>query len=131
MTPTSNSDQTWRPGQRAVINRQRVVVIDKVTPSGRATVGHMAFNPDGFRRGQSRYSADKLELLTPEIEAEMALVQRAGKVSRDAVKAVEGADKWLRTTFSPWRHEVPDPADVARAETLAAAIRDAMEGGQG
>lgn len=126
MTPTSNSDQTWRPGQRAVINRQRVVVIDKVTPSGRATVGHQTFNPDGMERS-TRLRRDRLEPLTPEIEAEMALVQRAREMRQPIQDIINKAEQWLLRALSTYDGRIPDPADVARAETLAAAIREVLE----
>jgi hypothetical protein len=114
----------WLPGQRAIIDRRTVVTIDRVTPSGRAVVGDRTFHASGHRiRG-----GGLLEPLTPEIEAELALVERGNEATRDAWRELTLAEKWLRLNFSSWGGRIPEAADVDRAERLAAAIRQVMEG---
>lgn len=118
----------WKVGQQAVIDRKTVVTIDRVSPSGRAVVGGRTFDVDGRERaGADRYSRSKLELLTPEIQAEMDLVARVRRAARDADDAIKVAAYWLSGTLSQWRRRVPTAADVERAERLAAAIREVME----
>lgn len=119
----------WKAGQTAVISRDTIVIIDRVTPSGRAIVGGRTFEADGLERvAGSPYRRAKLEHITPEIQAEMALVERGQKARRAAQKAVEDAGQWLYKIFSPYRHDVPEANDVDEAERLAKAIKDAMEG---
>ena len=62
---------------RELFDRRQIVTIDRVTPSGRAVVGDLTFNPDGFERGAEPYHEKKLEPLTAAIEEEVALFDRA------------------------------------------------------
>ena len=122
------SNQPWVKGQRAVINRRRIVTIDKVTPSGRAVVGGTTYDRDGWPCGKGRCTGgvEKLEHLTPEIEAQVALIERGDKARYSADLATDAAIKWLRQDFSSFRQPVPKIADVERAERLAEAIRGAL-----
>lgn len=117
---------TWEPGQQAVIDRQRIVTIERVTPSGRAVFGTRTFDPDGRERSRG-ISAGYLEPLTPEINAEMELVTRGGAAAGSAYQALTDADLWLRQNFSSWGRRVPEAADVEKAERLVSAIREAMK----
>jgi hypothetical protein len=124
----SEKPNGWQSGQRAVIDRQRNVTIDRVTPSGRAVVGKQTFDPGGYEITTTgdRWRRPKLEALTPEIEAEMALVIRERLAWSAANMALLDADRWLRNAASVWAHPVPEAADVDTAERLTAAIRQAM-----
>jgi hypothetical protein len=114
---------TWTPGQQAVINRQTVVTIDRVTPAGRAVANGRTFDVDGRERvAGDPYKRPKLEPLTPEIQAEMALVKHGRIASGALYSAIHNADCWQRKAFSTWGYRVPDIDDVDRAERLAAAI---------
>lgn len=122
-----NSPEIWRVGQRAVIDRTSVVTIERVTPSGRAITKDRTFDRDGHERSNAApHRRSRLEPLTPEIEAEMALVQRSRRVRRDAFAAIEAADKWLRSAFPSWANGASDVADVEQAERLTAAILGVM-----
>jgi hypothetical protein len=115
----------WLPGQRAIIDRRTVVTIDRVTPSGRAVVGDRTFEANGFeRRGGHKFRILKLEAITPEID----LIIRGTQALHAAHKELEAADNWLRRNLSTWGPRIPDAPDVDRAERLAAAIRQVMEG---
>lgn len=118
---------TWEPGQRAVINRQHIVTIERVTPSGRAIVEKRTFECDGQERTNgSPYRRSKLEPLTSEISAEMELAER-GKVATDAAyQALTDTDYWLQEIVSSWGR-VPEAADVEKVERLVSAIREAMQ----
>lgn len=117
----------WQAGQRAVINRQAVVTVDRVTASGRPKVGDRTFDVDGTERaaGVSFYRRAKLEHITPDIEAEMALRQRASAARSALYAALETVEKWQRDCFGSFRGD-PDEADVAKAERLVSAITGAL-----
>lgn len=118
----------WQPGQRCVISRQTVVTIERVTPSGRAVAGDRTFGRDGIEIcAGNPYGRPRLELLTPEIEAEIALSARGRKADWAASAALLAADKWLRSALSSRNIRIPDAADVDRAERLAEAIKKVME----
>lgn len=126
----------WKAGQEAVINRHTVVKIDRVTPTGRSVIGHRIFEADGRERTNGPwYRRSTLELLSPEIKAEMELRERGQKVSVALMLALEGAKKWTHTALSSWSKNVPDKQDVEHAERLvalladAAALRKEIEGG--
>ena len=115
----------WQPGQLAVIDRRGpVVTIDRVTRGGRAIVGDLTFDPNGRERGGSSY----LEPLTPEIEAQMALVARSRVAGNAAFEAIHAAELLVRKAYRPWlKHGVADLADVEQIERLVAAIRGVLE----
>lgn len=124
-----NKPTPWSVGQIAVINRQTVVTIEKVTPSGRVVAGGRTFDAGGIERkaGRDWCNRARLEPLTPEIQAEMELLRRAVKSSRDADRVIREVDTWLRKRFSLFgRREIPDITDVEKAERLVAAIREVM-----
>ena len=117
---------TWTPGQKAVINRERVVTIDRVTPSGRAIVGDRTFEVDGIERCKS-YPRDRLAPLTPDIQAEMDLVTRGRVVNECAFRAIDDAERWRRQAFTSRGHwAVPTAEDVDRAWRLVDAIREIL-----
>ena len=122
----SEKPNGWQPGQRAVINRQQIVTIDRATPTGRAVVGDRRFAVDGYEIGRGGFRQPLLELLTPEIEAEMALVVRGRSAGEGLSKALRDADGWLRNRFSIWGNFVPDAEAMDTAERLTAAIRQVM-----
>lgn len=123
----TNPTTIWHVGQRATINRQTIVTIERVTPAGRPIANGRTFNADGTERLGDPFRRSRLEPLTPEIQAEMDLVKRGQKASHDAFAAVEAADKWLRQALGSWGRKVPEAADVEKVEKLAAAIRHLME----
>ena len=112
----------WTPGQRAVINRSKIVTIDRVTPSGMAVVGDVRFSADGH----NRVLCKKLEPLTPEIEAEIELFKRARIVGKLAHNAIQHAESWLRDRYGPFAKRTPEAADIAKAERFAAAIKEIL-----
>jgi hypothetical protein len=126
--PDNPQTNGWRPGQAAVIDRSRLVTINRVTKTGRAIVGTSTFDAYGHEilAGGGMRRA-KLELLTDEIKAEMALQERSLQASRAAHAAVDAAEKWLRATFSVFRAGPTQLSDVERAEHLTAAIQVTME----
>lgn len=122
----SDETPTWHVGQQAVISRQTVVTVEKVTPSGRVTANGRTFDPTGKERtAGDPFRRAKLEPLTPEIQAEMDLVVRGRAASAAAYAAITAADKWL--ALSSLGRNVPDAADMDKAEALIAAIRSVME----
>lgn len=116
-------DSPWLPGQRVTINRGTPTTIDRVTPGGRAIVGGRTFEPSGMERtGGDPWRRARLEMLTPEVEAEMEFAIRARASARVASDAVEAADKWVRKALGGPAHREFDPVDVARGERLTTAI---------
>ena len=114
----------WRAGQRATIDRQRVVTVERVTPAGRAVVDGRIFEIDGIERTSGRRRL-KLELLTPEIQAEMDLIIGSQRVFGEAARLMDVAAKWLSAVYSPWRRRT-EAEDVNRAEKLIVALREVM-----
>ena len=121
----SDSDEGWKPGQRCAIDRREIVTIDKVTPTGIAKVGIRSFSKNGFERGRGDYRCPRLELLTPEIKAEMELRQRAILISSQFEKDVRQAEKWMREVLCIWSGRVPEAANVERAKRIMRALHDA------
>ena len=113
----------WTVGQKAVINRTDIVVIDRVTPAGRAIVKNRTFDTDGNERPKRKSYAEKLEPLTPELKAEMDLGRRGLAAEMAAYGAIGQAQTWLQRTLSLWNRPVPNAADVDKAERLTAAIK--------
>ena len=125
---STKSEAPWKAGEKAVIGLHRLVTIDRVTASGRAVVGDQTFNADGSLRGGEPYGP-RLRLLTPEIEAQIALDDRAREAGNAASAAKENADVWIRRVFGGFsRKPTPPLADIERAERLAAAIAEVLEG---
>ena len=119
--------QVWTVGQKAVIGRETLVTVDRVTPSGRAVVGDRMFELNGSERKSTGFSRARLYHLTPEVEAEMAVIRRGRLVAADGRNVIHNAENWFRSTFNSFRETVPDLADVEKAERLVAAIRHVME----
>jgi hypothetical protein len=113
---------TWLPGQRATIDRQQIVTIDRVTKGGRAVVGDRQFAVDGKECGYRGSDRRLLELLTPEIETDMKLREKRKAIFEKARQATLRAEQWISKIYSPWRSFEPTDADVEKAERLAAAI---------
>lgn len=125
----SDNPQTtgWIAGQQAVISREIIVSIDRVTPAGRAIVNGRTFEVDGRERTSGdTYRRSKLEPLSDEIKEEMALRERASRVSRDGYPRIERAEKWFRQALGSWGGRIPERGDVEKAERLVAAIADVM-----
>jgi hypothetical protein len=122
--------QPWHIGQRCVINRDRIVTVERITPSGRVVADGYLFNADGVeRRPTGRSRRDRLEPLTPEIEAEMALRKRAQDAYTESDRGVERAVKWVNNLFGWGRYKDRSADEVAKAEALAAAIRSVLGDG--
>ncbi len=119
------SDTTvWTIGQRATINRQRIVTIERVTRAGRAVVEGRTFEVSGRERIKGdTFRRPLLEPFTPEIQAEMDLVDRGRKVFSEGHNLMEIAKRWLSVASSAWSRPVPEIEDVDRAEKLTAALR--------
>ena len=117
----------WTVGQKAVINRTDIVVIEHVTPTGHAIVKNRTFDTDGNERPKRNSYPDKLEPLTPELESEMDLGRRGLAAEMAAYGAIGQVQTWLQRTLSLWNRRVPDAADVDKAERLTAAIKQIIE----
>ena len=119
---------TWAVGQKAVINRREIVTIEKVTYAKRAKVKNRTFDVDGREtKPLDPWRPWRLEALTPEIEAEMALASRARAISKAADKCVRDVRLWLDNRFG--YSKAPEPADIEKAEALTAAINAVLGGG--
>lgn len=129
---TTAQTLNWQVGQQAVISRQTIVTIERVTPAGRVIAGGRTFDANGKERtGGDPYRRARLEPLTPEIQAGMDLVVRGQKAGAAADAAFTSADRWLRRALSTWDRRIPEAADVEKAERLIAAIQSVMEGETG
>lgn len=120
---------TWTPGQRAVINRREIVTVISVTRGGRAKVGDRVFEFDGRERGHSGLSmcAPVLELLTPEIQAEVEFTKRSAAAYNNLVRFARAAERWATKNMRDDYGKLDaSPEVVARAERLAAAIREVL-----
>lgn len=118
----------WQVGQQAVISRRLVVTIERVTPSGRVTANGRTFDKDGMERsGGDPWRRSKIELLTPEIQAEMDLETRGNKARNDAYTAIDAASKWMRSTSGGLSRHIQQLADVEKTERLVAAIQGVLE----
>lgn len=116
---------TFTPGQRAVIDRTKIVTVERVTPTGRVTAGGRKFDSSGWESGNIPFRGRcRLYPLTPEIEAEMALIARGSRVHSEVSKASDALQIWLRNSISG--HPVPSLADVEKAERIVATLREAM-----
>lgn len=118
----SETQQAWGVGQKVVIDRRHVAMIEKVTPTGRAKIGDRTFERDGRERSKASYwQRSKIELLTADVEAEMAFAERVRVAIVELGKAdmiIERFERSLRQI----RGEVP-LADIEKAERLVAAVR--------
>jgi hypothetical protein len=118
----------WTPNQRVARNRARIVTIDRVTKSGRAIIGDVTFDPNGIERSSGNpYRRDRIEPLTPEIEAEIMLRIRGQRALMEIRDALGAAETWSRNMSAVWHKGVLSIEEVNRAERLAAAIRSILE----
>jgi hypothetical protein len=121
----------WCPGQTAVIDRSRIVTIERVTPKGYAIVEGRRFSPLDEKHVSAYCGKEKLEPLTPEIQAGMDQAKRAEIAYKKLYARIEEAEKWRRETFREvWgrRTAIASPADLDRAERLIAAIWEVLHG---
>ena len=115
---------TWTAGQRAVINRETIVTIERVTPSGRAVVtGGRVFNANGNERVQlsSWELPSKLEPLTDKVEAQIAYKRERQETFCAVLNELDEAKAWARSYSIK-----ATPANVEKAERLLAAIKGVM-----
>ena len=124
------SDPVWQADQRVVIGRRKVVTIERVTPAGRVIADGRTFDKNGLeRRAGKHHERVKLELLTPEIEAEMAFSRRVAVTGQHAFNAVGDAQHWLQQRFHSFLPINPvnvKLADIEIAERLTAAINQVL-----
>lgn len=114
----------WVVGQAVTINRAKVGMVECVTASGRAHVGARTFDKNGRERtAQPYHERALLEILTPEIEAEMALEGRGNYVSRELNTLLDNTQQWVRMSFDIWRRKVPNASDIDKAEKIIAALK--------
>ena len=120
----------WYPGQTAVIDRSRIVTIERVTPKGYAIVEGRRFSPLDEKHVSAYCGKEKLEPLTPEIQARMDQAKRAEIDYKKLYARIEEAEKWRRETFREvWgRRTAIALADLDRAERLIAAIWEVLHG---
>lgn len=121
----------WQKGQRAVIDRRKIVTIDRVTPTGRVVVGDRNFSSEGYERlppGAGRYATPaRLEPLTAEIAAEMKAGMRSNTVRNEMFKALEYAQQWLRDNFQGFgRTKTSSEENIEKAEALVQEIKRAL-----
>ena len=108
----------------------RNVTIDRVTPSGRAVIGDQTYRKDGRQSGAgSSWALSSIEPITPENQKRLELRGRWRIAMAGLENALDAAEK-VRRECSDHR-SVPSPAVIAKAERIAAAIRAAMEVGDG
>ena len=118
----------WTPNQRVARDRTWIVTIDRVTQSGRAIIGDVTFDPNGLERSSGDpYHRSRIEPLTPQIEAEIALRARCSRVRMETRAALGAAETWWGNMFGGLRQRIPSIEEVNRAERLAAAIRSILE----
>lgn len=123
---------TWVVGQRVALNNVDIVVIDSVSPSGRAKIGDRIFNPDGKERGRPGWAAPVWILeLTPEIEARVAPIARM-KAARVALRNALGqAESLYRLGSNARGYAIVDDAAAAQMEATAAAINAVLGAKEG
>ena len=120
------TETKWTVGQRAVINRREIVTVERVTPGGKARAGGRLFDASGMEIAGGLIRS-RLEPLTPEVEAAMALGKRAQIATDAAWDAVNIAARFVRINLSTWGNRIPEAADVDKAERLAAAINAILQ----
>ena len=117
----------WTVGQQVSLNRNSVVTIDRVTPSGRAYIGERAFNPDGYERGGESKgvwggSASRIEALTPEMTEIVQLAERWVLVRAQAHDANTKLGRWVLDRCSSFKRGVPKEQTVNDVERVTDAI---------
>ena len=125
------TNHTWTAGQRVVLGRDRIVTIDRVTPSGRAVIGDQTFRKDGCQIGEVPHwwLRSRIGPITPENQGRVEFLDRWRIAIDNLWDALDAAGKVRRECND--HRSVPDPVAVAKAERIAAAIRAAMEASDG
>ena len=121
---------TWYAGQRVALNRSEIVVVERVTESGRARVGIRTFGANGVEIGGRRGNRGKIEALTPQIEAEIALFARRQRVDAKAHQEAARLQKWVDDTFGTYMRRDAPLQDIEAAERLVALLAE-WEGTRG
>ena len=124
------TDYVWQKGQKAVIDRRQVVMIDRVTPNGRARVGDRMFGIDGHERVRDSWRHSYLEPLTPELEEIMARVERGRKLSNILLSAIKKLEHFEHQSFGGVFDrgvKVPEAKVLEKAERLITAILAEIE----
>ena len=121
----------WHAGQQVALDRTRIMVIDRVTPTGRAFIGTREFNPDGSERGgvpalSWRTSSNLIEPLTPELAEAIALMQRWALAKDLAHIAVHDLTFWTRANCAPHIRVTPDVLIIEHVERMTAAINSVL-----
>lgn len=122
----------WRAGQKAAIDRRMIVTIDRVTPSGIVKIGKYAFNPDGRERmtrtsGYPYNSPKRLELLTPEVEAETRQYIRDRGILSRLGNEIEELTRLAQMLGPRFRDRKLTPTEIAWAERVLAALEGIKE----
>lgn len=113
-------------GQKVAINRTHVVIVEKVTPTGRATAGGMTFGADGIERSDAPlYARNRIEEITPEIKNVLERRRRARAVAPELFDILNRVTAWVHNTVSA-KSYAPAMDAVEKAERLNAAIREIM-----
>ena len=117
----------WHAGQQVALDRTRIMVIDRVTPTGRAYIGERAFNPDGYERGGKSKgvwgkSASMIEALTPEITEIVQLAERWVSVRARSYTANNRLNIWIRDHCSTYNRNTPKAEIIDIVERITAAI---------
>lgn len=111
------SETRWQVGQRVVIDRDSVATVEKVSPSGRATIGGRVYRPDGLQMGRgNRWRASRIEAATPELLALIALRRRHVGAHAALSRAISAAERFDQNNRpSTFRPRDPDSAAVKKA----------------
>ena len=90
------TEHKWTAGQQVVLNRQLVLTIKRVTPSGRAVLENgVSFRPSGIQVNGDHWHPNQIEPLTPEIETYMRDAARTAQASSAMVDAIEQAERMI------------------------------------
>ena len=116
----------WTVGQQVSLNRNSVVTIDRVTPSGRAFVGDRQYNPDGRERGAGNHGQRGIEPLTPELVEKIAMAERYRKARTLMHHAARNLNAWATEHCPFYSERVPDLAGIEQIERVASAAVAAL-----
>ena len=116
----------WIVGQQVSLNRNSVVTIDRVTPSGWAFVGYRQYNSDGRERAGNHWQHG-IEPLTPELVEQIALAGRYRKARTLMYHAARDLNAWATEYCFFNTERVPDLAEIEQIERVAAAAGGAVQ----
>ena len=118
----------WQVGQIAIKDKQVLVKIDRVFPSGRFIVAGVTYDVEGWARGAiSRWQPrSRIEPLTPETEAKLAISTRATSATRNVRVEIARVISWLNNKVSGFNKTVMTPDEVEITEQLVVAIQQIM-----